>query len=113
MVPYVCIYLVSVFIASVSQVLLKKAAMERHDGLLAEYLNFPVIFAYVLFFLTTLLTVYALKVVPLSLGPILESTSYLYVTVFGVTIFKERITPRKALALALIVIGIALYSAGV
>ena len=35
----------------------------------------------------TFLTMLAYKGIPLSLGPVLEATSYLYVTVFGVTIF--------------------------
>ena len=47
------------------------------------------------------------------MGPILESTSYLYITFFGVTIFKEKIGLKKGLALALIIIGIAIYSFGI
>lgn len=107
------IYLFGVFISAVSQVLLKKSAMKEHDSVLAEYLNPQVIFAYAIFVCATLLTVISYKVVPLSLGPILEATSYIYVTFFGVVIFGERITRRKALALALIVDGILVYSLGV
>ena len=38
-IPYIIIYMVSVFVASVSQVMLKKAAMKKHDNFLAEYLT--------------------------------------------------------------------------
>lgn len=110
---YAGIYLLGVFIASVSQVMLKKAAQKDHGSLVKEYTDPLVVFAYVLFVLTTLMTIYAYKEVPLSLGPILESTSYLYVTVFGILIFKERFNAKKVVALALIIVGIVVYSLGV
>ena len=43
---------------------------------------------------------------------VLESTSYLYVTAFGVLIFHEKLTGRRVLALALILGGIAVYAFG-
>ena len=84
------ILLLGTFISAVSQVILKKAALKEYSSPIREYLNFPVIFAYSLFILTTLMCIFAYQVVPLSYGPVLESTSYLYVTLFGVLIFKEK-----------------------
>ena len=52
----------------------------------------------------------AYKGIPLSMGPVLEATSYIYVTIFGVTIFKEKLNRRKLIGLALIVLGIIVYS---
>ena len=109
---YSGILLLGTFIAAVSQVILKKAAQKEYPSKIAEYLNFPVIFAYTLFVLTTFMCIYAYKVVPLSFGPVLESTSYLYVTAFGVIFFKEKLTVKKVAALALILIGIAVYATG-
>lgn len=109
---YSGVLLVSVFISSVSQVLLKKSALKTYDSPLKEYLNPLVIFAYALFVGTTLLSVIAYRGIPLSMGPVLEATGYLYVTLFGVLIFKEKMTPRKLLALGLIVLGIAIYALG-
>lgn len=109
---YSGILLLGTFISAVSQVILKKAALKTYDSKVAEYLNFPVIFAYTLFVVTTFMCIIAYRVVPLSFGPVLESTSYLYVTVFGVLIFKEKITKKKVLALALILAGIAVYAMG-
>lgn len=109
---YVGIYLFGVFISSVSQVLLKKAAMREYASPIKEYLNPFVITAYALFFGATLMTILAYKVVPLSMGAILEATAYLYITIFGVTIFKEKIGKEKAWALALIIGGIIIYSLG-
>ncbi|MBQ1399455.1 MAG: EamA family transporter, partial [Lachnospiraceae bacterium] len=42
--------------------------------------------------------------------PILEATSYIYVTIFGVLIFHERLNKKKVLALILIIGGIAIYA---
>lgn len=110
LVLYAGIMLVGVFISSVAQVLLKKAAQKKYDSVLQEYLNLPVITAYAIFFAATFLSIYAYKVVPLSMGPIIEATGYIYVTIFGVTIFNEKINKQKIFALALIIGGIAVYS---
>lgn len=108
--PYAMISLLGVFLSSVSQVMLKKAAMRKFESVWKEYLNPLVIFAYAIFFGTTLLSVLAYKGMPVSLGPVLETTAYLYITFFGVTIFREKLNPKKVLALVLIVGGILLYA---
>lgn len=107
---YSCLILFGTFISAVSQVILKKSANKKYDSFIKEYLNAPVISAYSIFVLATLCAVYAYKVVPLSLGPILESTSYIYVTVFGALFFGEKITKKKILALVLIISGIIVFS---
>ena len=84
--------------------------MKTYDSPIREYLNPLVIFAYVLFVGTTLLSIVAYRGIPLSMGPVLEATSYLYVTVLGVNIFIEKINRRKFLALCLIIAGILVYS---
>lgn len=110
MILYSAILLLGVFISSVSQVLLKKAAIQKHENLVKEYMNPLVIVAYVMFFCTTLMCIVAYRVVPLSMGPVLEATSYIYVTIFGVTIFKEKICFSKIFALVLIISGIVVFS---
>ena len=102
---YVAILLGGIFVGSISQVLLKKASLKTYSSLLREYLNPQVIFAYLLFFATTLTSVIAYKVLPLSLGAVLETTSYLYITFFSVVIFKEKMNRKKKLALLLIILG--------
>ena len=84
---YAGILLVGVFLSAISQVMLKKAAARQYDSKLKEYLNPLVIIAYTIFVGTTLLSVYAYKGIPLSMGPVLEATSYIYITIFGVCIF--------------------------
>lgn len=110
MLPYILLFLTSVFLSSVSQVMLKKAAQKEYTSHLQEYLNPLVIFAYAIFFATTLIGVVAYKVIPISMGPVLEATSYFYVTIFGVTLFGEKINTKKVAALGMIVIGILVYA---
>ena len=112
MLLYSGIMLFGVLISALSQVALKKAAQKEYPSRIREYLNPLVIGAYVIFFAATVCSLIAYKVIPLSLGPILESSSYIFVTVFGLLFFNERITKRKAIALGLIIVGIIIYSLG-
>lgn len=110
---YAALNLFGVFISAISQVMLKKSAMREHGSAVAEYLNPLVIFAYTLFVAATLLSVIAYRGIPLSMGPILDATGYIYVTAFGVLIFHEKLNARRVLALALIIVGIVIYSLSV
>lgn len=107
---YAGLLLLGVFLSAISQVMLKKATLRQYSSKLREYLNPLVIVAYTIFVGTTFLSIYAYKGIPLSMRPVLGATSYVYVTVFGVTIFKERLNKRKLVGLALIIAGIVIYS---
>lgn len=104
------IFVFGVFISSVSQIILKKAAQKEYPNKIREYLNARVIFAYIIFFGATLCSIWAYTVIPLSLGPILESAGYLFVAVLSWLFLKERITKKKMLGLSIIIIGIIIYS---
>ena len=108
--PYAALMLAGTFISAVAQVLLKKEAQVRHGSVIEEYLNPRVIIAYIIFFGATFLSIFAYRVVPLSMGPILEATGYIWVTIFGVTIFREKMNKTKIIALGLIIVGIVIYS---
>lgn len=103
---YSLFILFGTFISAISQVMLKKAAMKTYPSKIREYLNPLVLSAYLIFIVATLCSVIAYRGVPLSLGPVLEATSYIYVTIFGVKIFHEKVNRKKILALALIIAGI-------
>lgn len=106
----VCLLLLSVFISSVSQIILKKAADKTYESTLKEYMNPIVIGAYGLFFCSVILTMLALKHVPLSMSPILESTGYIFVSVMGYIFLKERFSRRKLMGFALILAGIVIFN---
>lgn len=110
MIKYAGILLTGTFISAISQVLLKKSALKKYDSVLREYLNLEVFFAYLLFVIATLMSIIAYKGIPLSMGPLLEATGYIYITIFGIAIFKEKMNRRKLMALLCIVMGIVFYS---
>ena len=107
---YIILFLCAVFISSVSQIMLKKSANKSYENKLKEYMNPWVIIAYILFFSATLATVIAYKYVPLSLGPILESSGYFFVTVLGVIFLKEKVGKKKAIGLIIILAGIVIFN---
>ena len=107
---FAAIFVFGVFISSVSQIILKKAAQKEYPNKIREYLNARVIFAYIIFFGATLCSIWAYKVIPLSLGPILESSGYLFVALLSWLFLKEKITKKKMLGLSIIIIGIIIYS---
>ncbi len=121
------IYIFGTFISSVSQIILKKSTQKEYtinnklitflNGKLKflkldvrEYLNVRVIGAYFIFFVATLCTVFAYKYVPLSMGPILGATEYIFVAVLSWLFLKEKITKQKLLGLSVIISGIIIYS---
>lgn len=107
---YIILFLLSVFMSSVSQIILKKRATTKCDSLIKEYLNWPVAISYLIFFGSSLITVLAYKEVPLSMGPILEATGYIWVSVLGFFILKEKTNKRKMLGLCIVVLGIIIFN---
>lgn len=103
---HVFIYVFSVFISSVSQILLKISANKKYESRIREYLNPRVIIAYAIFFIATFVTILAYEGIPLSLGPVLETTGYLWVSLLGYFILKEKISRRKVIGLVVVVTGI-------
>ena len=106
MTAYIVIFLLCSLISSFSQILLKTAAKQQYPSWIREYMNVRVISAYAIFFAATLITVYCYKVLPLSLGAMLESSGYVFVTVLGYLILKERISKNKLIGMALVIIGV-------
>ena len=99
-------------LSSISQVILKKSANEKHESLIKEYLNVRVITAYAMFFASTIITVFAYNYVPLSLGPVLESCGYVFVAVLSYIFLKERLKRKQVIGLVLITVGVLIVSFG-
>lgn len=112
MLSYIIVFLVSVLISSISQVILKTSANEKHESKIKEILNIKVIFAYGLFFGATLLTMLAYRKVSLSMGAILETTGYVYVAILGRLVLKEKLDKYKICGNLLIIAGIIVFSLG-
>lgn len=107
---YHLIFVISVTISSISQVMLKKSANKKENTGLKEYLNPLVIIAYGLFFASTVLTMYAFKGVPMNQGPVIESLGYVIVMILGRIFLSEKITRNKLIGICLILAGVLLCS---
>lgn len=99
----------SVVIASISQVLLKKSTFNTYDTVVKEYLNPYVISGYGLLFLSMLLTVYAYSGMDYKNGPVIESLGNVIVLLLGYFVFGERISLRKMAGIACIMAGIVVF----
>ena len=104
------IYILGVFVSSIAQILLKKSANIERENKLKEYLNFKTIFAYGIFFGATLCTLFAYKFIPLTMGTVLETTGYIFVTILSYFLLKEKITKKKLIGLVIIIIGVLIFS---
>ncbi len=107
---YALVLVGGVFISSVSQILLKKSANKQHGSFIKEYLNPIVIISYSIFVLATFMSIFAYKGIPLSMGAILDSTGYIFVTILSAIFLKEKPTVKKIVALIIIIAGIVVYS---
>ena len=100
----------AVFISACSQVLLKKEAMQEHESKIREYLNIRVALAYSIFIVATLLSIVAMRVIPLSLDSVIQTMGYIYVWFFGVKFFREKVSINKIIGMVMIIMGILIYS---
>ena len=107
---YALILVLSSLISSFSQILLKRSAGKQYSSKLREYLNIPVMTSYGVFFLCTLISMYGLKVVPLSMSPLLDATGYIFVTILSFLFFREIPEKKQVFGLSLILIGIIVYA---
>lgn len=107
---YVLVYLLGILISSFAQILLKTSAGKKYNNRVFEYINPLVIFSYLIFFSATFCTIYAYRSIPLSLGPILAASEYIFVAILSKLVLKEKISIKKLTGLITIALGIIMYS---
>ncbi|MCR4705654.1 MAG: EamA family transporter [Lachnospiraceae bacterium] len=106
--PYV-LYASSVAISSLSQILLKKSALKKHDSLVREYVNPYVIIAYGMFFGAVLLAIYALRSMEYKNGPLIESLGFILVLFLSRIFFGEKLTRRKIVGTLCVLVGMVVF----
>lgn len=106
---YYALGILSVVIASFSQILLKKGAMKHYDSFIREYLNVCVISGYVFMFGSVFLTMIAYRGLDFMNVPVLEAIGYVLVPVLSYFFFKEKLTRKKVMGIACILAGIIVY----
>ncbi len=100
----------SSFLAAFSQVLLKKSTNKSYKRPIYEYLNIYVFLGYAILLSTMIINIYAYTGIDYKLGPILTSTSYIFVLLLSKWMLKEKITIRKIIGISSIVLGIILFN---
>lgn len=106
---YLMILLLSVLIASFSQILLKKSAEKKYASFIREYLNPYVICGYGMMFISMFLTIFSYGGMDFTNVPVVESTGYIMVLILSYFFFREKITKKKLLGMAFIFGGILVY----
>ena len=100
----------AVFVASVSQILLKQSAQTEHKNIIYKFLNLRVLLGYALLFGTTIINVFAYRGVELKVTPMIESTGIIWVTILAVFLLGERPTKRAILSIIVTIVGIIVFS---
>lgn len=100
----------SVFVASISQILLKQSAETEHKNILLKFLNWRVILGYALMFSTTIMNVYSYRNVELRITPMIESTGIIWVTFLAAIFLGEKPSKKALLSIAVTVVGIIVFS---
>ena len=106
---YYLLGIFSVTVASFSQILLKKGALQKYDSFIKEYLNVWVITGYLLMFASVFLTMIVYRGMNFMNVPVLEAVGYVLVPVLSYFFFREALTRRKILGIACILAGIIIY----
>lgn len=106
---FFCIALMSVVLASFSQILLKKGAGKQYTSKIREYVNGYVITGYGILFISMLLTVIAYSHLSYLSVPVVEAVGYVLVPVLSFFFFREKISGRKAAGILCILMGVMLY----
>ena len=104
------LFIASTLLAAGPQILLKMSADKPHARRWKEYLNPFVLIAYALFTVSLVMTVIAYKNISLSLGRMLDSTTYIFVAVLGSIFLKEKLTSRQLFGILFICAGIIVFS---
>ena len=106
---FLLLALLSVVIASFSQVMLKLGAGKTYNSKIREYLNVYVITGYGMLFVSMVITIIAYSHLSYLSVPVVEAVGYVLVPVLSYFIFREKLTKRKILGILFILTGIVIY----
>ena len=102
--------ILSVFAAACSQMLLKQGARQNYVGFWHQYINPWVIGGYGIMACSLVLNIWCMsKGIQVKEVSVIESLSYFFVPVLAFLIFREKITWRKLVAIAVIIAGVIIF----
>jgi drug/metabolite transporter (DMT)-like permease len=106
---HMALFTFMVFVCAYTQIFLKKNANKNYVGI-RVYLNKTVILSNVIFLLATLVSVFTLKYIQLSVGALLNSLTYVFIPVLSAVFLKEKIGKRTVLGIVMIMAGMTVYT---
>jgi drug/metabolite transporter (DMT)-like permease len=107
------IYITSGFIAAISQLMLKLAAMRPNcrSGFM-RYMDIRIVLAYGMLFTTILFNMFVMRYMPYKYVPVLSSLSYVFVLILGKMVLKETIGKKRIVGIAMIFLGMFIFYLG-
>lgn len=108
---YYALAFLGVFLTTASQALLKAGAdraARRH--FLWTYANPFSVFAYILLGSTTLINLYAFRVLPLKVSSIISPFTYIFIGVYAHYMLKERLTAKQVFGALLVIMGVIVFN---
>lgn len=109
MTKYHLLLLLSVVVAAISQLLLKKGAVAPSEGKYPTYLNFFTMGGYCLLLCVTILNLLIFKYLTMVTIVFFLPITYIVIAVGSSVFFGEKITKNKIIATILIFAGLSLY----
>lgn len=106
---YLCMFL-SISIAAGAQILLKKSAKRKIRVWYEQFLQPISIIAYGCMFLSTVFSVIAHKEIGVSVAPVWNASSFMMVALCSYLFLGERPSRRKLQGMAIMVVGIVIFS---
>jgi small multidrug resistance pump len=108
-----CLVFLAVTLTGISQVLLKIGSAHQASGkntYLAAYLNLPTFIAYGLLLITTVISVIALKEVPLKVFYTVTSLNFVIILGLSWGYLKEEVNMKMVVGSILIISGILIFN---
>lgn len=107
---YLAIAMLSSVLSAFAQILLKQSSGIKRTSIMEDYLNFYVVFGYIITFICMILMIIAYRGLPFKYGAIIESLVYIYVMILSRIFFKEKLTAKRVIGNLIIVCGVAAFN---
>lgn len=108
----IALVLVASFIGAFGAVLLKKGSAHLHRTFKGIFLNYRLIFGGLLYAVSTVLFIIALRNADLSVLYPIVATTYVWISIFSVRLLNEKMNYWKWLGIVSILIGVSLIGLG-
>lgn len=111
MVKYYLSYILAIILTAISQLLLKFGANKGiKKNIFFSFFNIYTLSGYSILLISTILSVFALQIIPLKITIMLLPLVYILVGFFSFIFLKESLSKNKLLGSIIIIIGIILFN---